>query len=63
MQKTIIQNTAVQPYIDLYTFNFLYTPISSTIWVYGKEHFINEMYDRIEDNGTITRRIRINIAK
>jgi len=60
MQKTIIQNTAVVPYVELFVFNFLYTPIGMTIKINNETRFIQEMYDKIDENG-ITRYIRLHI--
>lgn len=62
MQKTFIQLTSTTPYSTLYTFGFLYTPISNTICIkdINQTYWVDEMFDMISEAGDIIRYIRVH---
>lgn len=58
--ETIIQLITVTPYENIATFPFLYeVPKNASLYIKDKKCIVNEIYDKIDENGILTRRIRV----
>ncbi len=59
LQKTVLQIIGESPYKKTHTYDFLYTPADELIMEFeGDKYRLDVYFDRIAENGDITRTIR-----
>lgn len=58
--ETIIQLITVTPYEAIATLPFLYEmPKNGQLYINEKKCIVDNIYDKIDENGILTRRIRV----